>query len=93
MGGAHQGVLPIAMRRVVAVSMLLLVFLALVVLTRANVVFPDLLGVARVLIWFVVAYCGLGVGLHIITPSYWERVLWLPHVVGLLSCSLLVALG
>ena len=93
MGGAHKGVLPISVRRVVVVSMLLLVFFALVVMTRASLIFPDVLGLARVLIWFVVGYCGLGVMLHIMTPSYWERVIWLPHVIGMLICSLRVALG
>jgi hypothetical protein len=36
---------------------------------------------------------GLGVVMNTLTPSRWERIIWLPQVVVLFSCALLVALG
>ncbi len=93
MGGKYPGVLPQHIRRVTLVSMLLLIGFALIVLTRAGIFIPKWKAATRVLIWFVVAYCGLGVIMHIITPSHWERVIWLPQIIVLFSSSLWIALG
>jgi hypothetical protein len=93
MGGFHRGVLPLKIRRMVAVSAILLVLCGLVVLTRAGWIFAAWLSVSRVLIWVVVGYLGLGVVMNTLTPSRWERIIWLPQVVVLFSCALLVALG
>jgi hypothetical protein len=49
--------------------------------------------VSRTLVWGVVAYCVLGVLANALTPSRWERIIWLPVVSGMLLCSILVALG
>jgi hypothetical protein len=92
MGGKYPGALPKNIRRVTLVSMLLLIGFALIVLTRAGVFMPEWQPATRVLIWFVVAYCGFGVFLHIITPSRWERIIWLPQIVLLFISSLWLAL-
>ena len=43
-------------------------------------------------VWVVVAFCVLEVALHVITPSYWERILWLPCVSVMLVASSYVAM-
>jgi hypothetical protein len=52
--------------------------MAVVVMTRAGWILPTWMGVARVAIWVVVGYLGLAVVLHILTPSRWEWLVWLP---------------
>lgn len=91
MGGKFPGRLPIYMRVIVIVQMFLILAFALVVLIRAGVVLPDSLPISRMLVWGVVAYNVLGVIVHIITPSRWERIVWLPVIVLLLISSVVVA--
>ena len=69
----------------------LLIVFALVVEVRAGVVAAPWQTLSRSLIWLVVAYCGLGMIANAITPSKWERILWLPVVLVLLFTSLRVA--
>lgn len=79
------------MRVASVASAVVLVLLALVVLIRAGVLLPRWQPLSHALIWVVVAYCGLAVLAHIVTPSKWERIVWLPMVVILLLAGLLVA--
>ena len=88
MGGRWQRALPAEGRMVSAVSMLLLTALALVVLARAGVLRWQL---PRWAIWGVVAYMGLAVVVHVITPSAPERALWLPQIAVMLVCAVVVA--
>ena len=90
-GGRFPGRLPVYMRGVCIVSMFLLLALALVVSIRAGVVLSDWLPISRTLVWGVVAYSALGVVANAITPSRWERIVWLPVAVLLLTCSMVVA--
>jgi hypothetical protein len=93
MGGKFQGKLPQRMRGVAVFSAVLLVVFALIVETRAGFLFPQFYALSKGLIWVVVAYCALGVVMNAITPSKSERALWLPVVLGMLACSLIVTLG
>jgi hypothetical protein len=90
-GGRFRGRLPDRMRAVAAVSAVLLLAFALVVAIRAGMFQPDWQPLSRTLVWGVVAYTALGVVANAITPSRWERIVWLPIVLMMLVCSILVA--
>jgi len=91
MGGAFPGVYPPAMRVAAVVQAGLLAVLALVVLSRSGLALARWSRVARWAIWLVVAFSALSVLLNAITPSAGERAIWVPVTVGLLACSLTVA--
>jgi hypothetical protein len=91
MGGAYAGVLPARMRFVAAVSALLMLAFSAIVATRAGLVLPARHPLSRKLVWGVVAYMVVGIVANAATPSYWERVIWLPVVLVLAGCSLTVA--
>jgi hypothetical protein len=90
-GGTYHGQLPVDMRLASAFSALLLFAMALVVLTRAGLVLHKWQSVSRKLVWVVVIYSLLGVVANAITPSVWERIIWLPVAIVLLVCSTVVA--
>ena len=92
-GGRFPGQLPARMRRVAIFSAVLLTIFTMVVESRAGVLLPQLQPLSKILIWVVVAYSALGVVANAATPSHRERILWLPVVVILLICSLVVATG
>lgn len=91
-GGRFPGKLPNRMRGVAIFSAVLLAIFAFIVQVRAGVLLPEWQGLSQLLIWVVVAYSALGVVANAITPSRWERVIWLPVVLGMLVCSALVAM-
>ena len=90
-GGKFPGVLPIDMRVASVVQAFLLLALLLVVLTRAGLIFPVWQPISKKLAWAVVAYCALGVIANAITPSFWERIIWLPVLTICFASSLVVA--
>jgi hypothetical protein len=92
-GGKFPGKLPQRMRGVAIFSAILLIAFAVIVETRASVILHQWQGLSQILIWIVVAYCALGTVMNVITPSKWERTIWLPVVLLALVCSLIVALG
>ena len=89
-GGAYRGVLPLHMRGASLCSALLLLAFAYEVSARAALVRRRLKTSAKT-IWVVVGYSALGAFMNTITPSFWERVIWLPVTLGLLACSFVVA--
>ena len=91
MGGAFPGRLPLPMRAVAVASATLLSGFGAVVAARAGLALPRWRPAARRLIWAVVAYMLLGVGLNAATPSPRERALWLPVTAVLAVCALVVA--
>jgi hypothetical protein len=92
-GGRFPGQLPKRMRGVAIFSAVLLAVFAVVVEMRAGVLFPEWQRLSQILIWVVVAYCALGTVANAITPSRWERIIWLPVVLGCLVCSFVVAVN
>ena len=88
MGGQWAGVLPNAMRVVAGFNAVLLAGLAAIVLARAGILRFWVPGWAA---WFVVGFLVLSVGVHIITPSAAERNLWLPIILVMLVCAVVVA--
>jgi hypothetical protein len=91
-GGTYSGQLPVEMRVASALSALLLVVLGTIVMTRAGMVLPRWQLLSRKLIWAVVAYCAVGVIANAMTPSVWERIIWLPVTIALLATSIVVAI-
>jgi hypothetical protein len=92
-GGKFAGKLPDRMRGVAVFSAVLLTIFALIVEARAGFLLPQFHGPSKILIWVVVAYSALGVVMNAMTPSRWERIIWLPVVLVMLVCSGTVALG
>ncbi len=90
-GGRVSGALPAYARVIATISALVLVAFIYIVRTKAGLRprtrsprFPRL-------IWFVVAYCALGIAANAVTPSAAERALWLPVVSVMFATSLHVA--
>jgi hypothetical protein len=90
-GGMYRGQLPVEMRVASACSALLLLVIGTVVLARAGIFFHRWQPLSRRLIWAVVAFCVLSVVANAITPSAWERIIWLPVAIALLVTSVVVA--
>ena len=92
-GGSYPGTLPTYMRAASLVQALLLLALVIIVLVRAGLFLPDLQPISKKLVWAVVVYCGLGVIANAITPSFWERIIWLPVLIISFASSFVVAKG
>jgi len=88
MGGRWSGTVPLEGRIASGLSIVILAGLAVVVLARVGAL---RLRLPKWAIWVVVAYMAVGVVLHVITPSAAERALWLPQILVMLVCSVVVA--
>jgi hypothetical protein len=93
MGGRFPGKFPPNLRVGAVIQGAVLTFLALIVFAKAGAAFPQLLPLSNALIWVVVGINALSLVLNLITPSQWERRLWAPVALGMVVCSLVVALG
>ncbi len=93
MGGAFPGRMPAPMRVAAIVQAALLAAIAMVVLSTAGLVAPELVDDWPWLAWVPVVVSAVAVVLNASTRSAGERRLWLPVTVVLLLCSLGVALG
>jgi hypothetical protein len=79
------------MRGLALISAALLSLFATVVTVRAGLLLPEGQPLSRTLVWGVVGYCAIGVVANTLTPSRSERRLWLPVVIAMLGCSVVVA--
>lgn len=93
MGGTHPGRLPGLFRLAAMIQAVLLTAMAGVVLARADVALPSWTPASQWLVWVVVAFSTISLGLNLITPSATERRIWAPVGVLLVACSVIVALG
>ena len=93
MGGKFPGRLPLRMRIAALVQMVVLLFIALIVLTRAGVILDEFSSLSKSVIWAVVVFSLLGAILNTITPSKKERMLWAPVSLVLLICATYVAVS
>jgi len=91
MGGKFPGKYPPKMRIVAFINMIILFFIALIVLIRADILFSQLMPFSKIAIWFVVVYSGIGTVLNTITPSKIERI-WAPVAGIQFITSIIVAL-
>ena len=92
MGGAFPGRYPQPLRVAAIVQAVVMAFIAIVVLSAAGLVTPDLAVAFPWLIWIVVAFSALAVVLNAISRSAGERRIWVPVAVVLFTSSLIVAL-
>jgi hypothetical protein len=93
LGGKFPGRLPPRMRIAALIQIVVLVFIALIVLTRAGVVLNEYSAISRPAIWGVVVFNLVGAILNTITPSRKERMLWAPVAIVLLICATYVAVS
>lgn len=92
MGGRYPGKYPPKMRVVAIVNMMVLGFIILIVLSKADLFLPSLKPISMVGIWFIVVFFGVGTVLNTITPSKIERI-WAPVALVQFVTSIMVAIG
>jgi hypothetical protein len=93
MGGRFPGRFPPAMRVSALVQVAIYAVMAAVVFARAGIALEGWRDVSRIGAWIVVAVSAVAVVLNLITPSKWERILWVPVAVVMLAAALRVALA
>ncbi|KAF0128850.1 MAG: hypothetical protein FD155_2861 [Bacteroidetes bacterium] len=92
MGGKYPGKYPKRMRVVAVLNMLILAFVAAVVLSEANLMFPQLNKISGIGIWVIVVFFVFGTIMNTITPSKIERI-WAPVALIQLITSIIVAIS
>lgn len=93
MGGKYPGKFPPFMRVAALFQILMLASLALIVVSKAGLAYPEFYDFARLAIWFVVGFSSLATILNLMTKSVWERRIWAPVSILMLMTSILVAIG
>ena len=92
MGGKYPGKYPPKMKAVAIINMVILGLFAAIVLSKADLLFPQLKSISNIGIWFVVAFMLVGTVLNTITPSKIERI-WAPVALFQLTTSLIMAIS
>ena len=92
MGGKYPGKYPPRMRVVAVINMLVLSFITAIVLSDADLMFPQLKLISSIGIWVIVVFFIIGTILNTITPSKIERI-WAPVALIQLITSLIVAIS
>src|SRR5688572_29575095 len=93
MGGAYPGRFPPPLRVAAVVQAVVIGLLAVVVLSAAGLVLPDLAAAIPWLVWVPVVVSAVAVVLNSISRSAGERRIWVPVAMLLLVSSLIVALS
>jgi len=91
MGGRYPGKYPSRMRAVALFNILILLLLALILLTRAGMIFPQFFSFSKIAVWLVVIFSLAGTVMNTITPSRIERI-WAPVAFIQLIASLITAI-
>ena len=92
MGGKYPGKYPPKMKVVAIINMVILGLFAAIVLSKSDLLFPQLKPISNIGIWFVVAFMVIGTVLNTITRSKIERI-WAPVALFQLITSLIIAIG
>ena len=92
MGGKYPGKYPPKMKVVAIINMVILFFFVAIVLSKSDLLFPQLKPISNIGIWFVTAFMFIGTILNTITPSKIERI-WAPVALFQLITSLILAIG
>jgi hypothetical protein len=92
MGGKFPGKYPPKMRVVAVLNILILLFIAIIGLSRANLLFTEMMSFSKPAMWFVVAFFAIGTVMNTITPSKIERI-WAPVAGIQLITSIIIALS
>ena len=93
MGGRYPGKYPTKIRVAALIQAVLLSLLAVVVLIRARLILPDLYEATDIGIWVVVVIYAISLVMNLITPSKWEKILWVPVALILTVASMVIALS
>ncbi len=93
MGGKFPGRFPPRMRIAALIQIAILMFFALIVLSRSGLMLEDYYYFSESAIWLVVAFSTLGAVMNTITPSKKERVFWAPVSIVLFVCVTYVAMS
>jgi hypothetical protein len=91
MGGKFPGKYPTKMRFVSFFNMILLSFMTMIVLIKADLILPQFKSTSHFAIWFVVIFSITAVILNTITKSKIERNIWAPVTAIQFICVLIVA--
>ena len=91
LGGKYAKVLPAQARLICLCTTLILCAFVVVVLVRAGLILPHWFVMSQQLIWVIVIYCFVGVIANALTPSRYERIVWLPATTALFASSLCIA--
>lgn len=89
--GKYPGKYPPKMRVVSLINIFVLSIIAVIVLIKADIIFPQLKSFSNIAIYFIVGFSVLATILNLITPSKIERKIWLPMAVVLLVTSIILA--
>lgn len=92
MGGRYPGVYPVHMRVLAVVNMIVLAGLAGVVLSRAQILLPQLFEFSKTAIWVIAAFFLLAAIMNTVTPSRIERI-WAPVAALQAVTCLMIALS
>ncbi len=92
MGGKFPGKYPPEMRITAIVNILILMFVAAIVLSKAGLLFPGMMPFSERAIWFVIVFFAAGTVMNTITPSRIERI-WAPVTLVQFITAIMVALG
>ena len=92
MGGKFPGKYPGKMRIVALINILILIFICIIVLSRAHLLFPELISFSKFGIWAVIIFFGIGTIMNTFSPSKIERI-WAPVAGIQFVTSMIIALG
>ena len=92
MGGKYPGKYPPKMRIVAGINMIILGFIAIIVLSEADIMLPQLKTISSVAIWFVVVFFFIGTIMNTITRSKIERI-WAPVALIQMITALIIGIG
>ena len=92
MGGKYPGKYPPKMKAVAIINMVVLGLFAAIVLSKADLIFPQLKSISEMGIWLVVVFMLVGTVLNTIAPSKIERI-WAPVAFIQLITSLILAIN
>lgn len=92
MGGRFPGKYPPKMRIVAIINIIILSFILLIVLSRADLMLPEIKSFSKIAIWAVAVFFLAGTIMNTITPSKIERI-WAPIALCQLITTVIVALS
>ncbi len=92
MGGKFPGKYPPKMRAVAVINILILLFIGIIGLSRANLLFTQMMSFSKPAMWVVVAFFAVATVMNTITPSKIERI-WAPVAGMQLITSIIIALS
>lgn len=92
MGGKFPGKYPPEMRVVAVINILILLFIAIIGLSRANLLFTPMMSFSKPAMWVVGAFFAIATVMNTITPSKIERI-WAPVAGMQLITSIIIALS